>query len=101
MREVLHVETEVVADPSSDLAYLDPAPGDTPEDAARKRSRLNALENGQWALVGVRATAIVTIPLDDDTVVTQAITTPGVWGVESDDAPAIRVAQEEEDDVLG
>lgn len=97
---VLSVESEVVPDPDPDVSYLDPDPTDSPEQVARKRSRLNAMENGHWLPVGVRATAVIAIPLDQDAIVTQAITTPGVWGIESDDATAIRHAQEAEDDVL-
>ena len=45
--------------------------------------RLNAFHEGAWHLMGIQAAATFLIPLDGH-YVTQTITSPGLWGIESD-----------------
>ena len=89
----LHIDEigrqEVVDDHLYDYdSDIEPEPWDPSEgDEVRQRmeERKRAYEFGGWHMIGVRAAA-TTLWLDDDNigVVGPNITTPGIWGVESD-----------------
>jgi len=67
-------ERITVVDEFPDLSWLD--------DVA-DRQRLEAYDHGFWNMIGVRAKATFLIPLNGHYVI-QTITTPGLWGIESD-----------------
>lgn len=46
--------------------------------------RLKEFQRDEFHFVGVRAAVEINIPHDPDTFITQRITTPGLWGIESD-----------------
>jgi hypothetical protein len=50
---------------------------------AADRERLDAFREGSWHLIGIQAAANVLIPLGCH-LVTQTVTSPGLWGIESD-----------------
>ena len=57
-----------------DVSWLD-------DDAGRER--LDAFREGTWHLIGIQASANFLIPLGGQ-FVTQTVTSPGLWGIESD-----------------
>jgi hypothetical protein len=57
-----------------DTSWLD-------DDAGRER--LDAFREGTWHLIGIQASANVLIPLGSH-FVTQTVTSPGLFGIESD-----------------
>lgn len=48
------------------------------------KERLDAYNRGIWEMIGIRAVAIIHIPIDDNTVKIQAIDSGGLFGIESD-----------------
>lgn len=66
---------EVIVDDDADTSYLE-------QDAFT--DRLAALHNGDFGYCGVRATVELAIPLGKDHGVLQAISSPGIWGIEDD-----------------
>jgi hypothetical protein len=50
---------------------------------AADRERLDAFHEGIWHLIGIQASANVLIPLGGH-LVTQTVTSPGLFGIESD-----------------
>jgi len=57
-----------------DPSYLDDEAG---------QERLSAYRNGSWHLIGIQAAATFLIPHGGH-FVTQTVTSPGLWGIESD-----------------
>jgi hypothetical protein len=53
------------------------------EQAEQNYRRALDFGNG-WYCVGIQAVASVTIPMGHDSAALQAITSPGLWGIESD-----------------
>jgi hypothetical protein len=84
------VEIELVPDEMPDVSWLtDPSRYEGEPDAAKYAAqdaeRLDAFNRGDWIMVGVRLRATVDLAPDDDgRISTIEITTPGLWGVESD-----------------
>jgi len=52
-------------------------------DTESDRERLDAFHEGAWHMIGIQATTDILIPLDGYCV-SQTISSPGLWGVESD-----------------
>jgi hypothetical protein len=57
-----------------DLSWLEDAAG---------RERLDAFREGCWHMIGIQAGASFLIPLGGH-LVSQSVTSPGLWGIESD-----------------
>lgn len=85
------VYVESVYDEQPDLSWLEQDyndPSITPEEATRYRAedaaRLDAFHRGDWYMVGVRLAADVRLvrPGRVDKII--RLTTPGIWGIESD-----------------
>ena len=64
--------------------YFHPANAETADDAERDYMRMEAYNRGDWWMVGIRAAVILDIPCKAGGTITQRITSPGLWGVESD-----------------
>lgn len=84
---------------------LDPkAPGyvgknpKVPFDAqmAQAKNRMREFEDGEWSYIAVRARAFVQIPIGGTSVVNYTITSPGLWGIESDSSAYLDEVFEEE-----
>lgn len=54
------------------------------EYAKQDKERLDAYNRCVWEMIGIRAVAIVHIPIDDNTVKIQTIDSGGLFGIESD-----------------
>lgn len=61
-------------DEYADVSWLDDEAG---------RERLDSFRQGCWHMVGIQASANILIPLGCH-FVTQTVTSPGLWGIESD-----------------
>lgn len=46
--------------------------------------RMSRYEAGAWGFVGVRAKAVVTLPIGGNSVITYTLKSAGLWGVEDD-----------------
>lgn len=58
--------------------------GNTPADNLADYKRAESFNRGDWQMVGVRAKTTLLIPQPQGGFVTQTITSPGLWGIESD-----------------
>jgi hypothetical protein len=91
----LRVFIESVYDDSPDLSWLEQDYNDVPADEAllyrtQDAERLAAYRRNDWYMIGVRLAAEITltsnnkVPNPSWRTSTLKLTTPGVWGVESD-----------------
>jgi hypothetical protein len=82
----LRVFIDTPEDESPDASWLDQTPAQlgSLEAAVANRRRKIALENGDWYLIGVRLAAEVTLSRAGRVDEKITLTTPGIWGVESD-----------------
>lgn len=80
------VYVQVVPDEIVDLSWLDQTPAQLGSiaDAVLNLRRKRAYENGDWEMCGVRLAADVVIEHAGRTDEVLTLTTPGVWGIESD-----------------
>jgi len=69
------------------IERIDEYPDTSWLDDAADRERLDAFREGSWHLLGIQAAANVLIPLGCH-FVTQTVTSPGLWGIESDSGAA-------------
>ena len=91
---VEEITMQLVPDDDPDLSWLK-QPGATNEDHERIE------EYGHtWHMVGVQAVAEIMIPHGDDVRITQTITSPGIWNVESDAGEHLEEIFEDEKAVL-
>jgi hypothetical protein len=71
----------------NELRYFNPAlTGEetgNPESPEQDYKRMEAYNAGEWHMCGVRASVVLSIP-HGDSFITQKITSPGLWGIESD-----------------
>jgi len=51
---------------------------------AEDKARLDSYYNQSWDMIGIKAYAVVYIPIGNDGFMTQRITSGGLWGIESD-----------------
>jgi hypothetical protein len=64
-------------------------PGNTAEETGSPDSpqhdyeRMETYNRGHWYMLGIRARAVIRIPMGSDAIV-HVIESPGIWGVESD-----------------
>ena len=65
------------------IERIDEYPDTSWLDDESGRERLVAFREGCWHLIGIQASANVLIPLGDH-LVTQTVTSPGLFGIESD-----------------
>ena len=92
-------------DTNPDLSFLEQDYADLPEELraiykAQDKMRLEEYEEGAWEMVGVRAKATIAIN-HGHSITTYTLTSPGVWGVESDSGEEhLREMYETECDVL-
>jgi hypothetical protein len=70
---------EELADQCPDWSYL---------EQDEFADRLKEFQRDEFYFVGVRAAVEINIPHGPDTFITQRITTPGLWGIESDSGKA-------------
>lgn len=77
----IEIEREVIDDP-----YFDPLDYLFQDEAYREQdqARLDAFQSGEWHGVGVRAMATVYIPVGQGSFAIYTLTSPGLWGIESD-----------------
>jgi hypothetical protein len=54
------------------------------EDEAAARERWSGYERGEWSFIGVRAKAEIHVPIGGGSFCIYTVTSPGLWGVESD-----------------
>lgn len=54
------------------------------EYAKQDREHLDTYNRGIWEMIGIRAVAVIHIPINDNTVKIQTIDSGGVFGIESD-----------------
>jgi len=66
---------EELPDECPDWSYL---------EQAEFEDRLQEFHDGDFCFVGVRASVEIKIPHGQGTVITHRITSPGLWGIESD-----------------
>lgn len=69
----------IIDDETPDVSWLDGARCDNATDRAADAARLAAFNRGDWRMTGVRIEAAVIV---NGTI--QSVSTPGLWGVESD-----------------
>lgn len=55
-----------------------------PDSPEQDYQRAEALNRGEWCYVGIRASVRLSIPVGNGTSILQTISTPGLWGIESD-----------------
>lgn len=65
-------------------------------EMAKARERMDAFERGDWQYVGVQVRAVISLPMGGGSFVQYSVTSPGVWGIESDCADYIAEVAEEE-----
>ena len=83
---------EELPDECPDCSYL---------EQAEFEDRLQEFHNGDFNFVGIRASVEIKIPHGSDTVISHRITSPGLWGIESDSGEEyLRQVFKEESDVL-
>jgi len=70
-----NIEVEQIEDDCPDVSYL------TQDEFS---NRLGEYQKGNFFFVGVRAQCEVLIPMGENTFVTLKLTSPGIWGIESD-----------------
>lgn len=80
---------EVIHDENPDLSYLEQEyEGETPSHAAKYRQqdarRMRAYSRGDWHVVGIRAKVDILIPAGGNSFAMYTLSSPGLWGVESD-----------------
>lgn len=80
------VYVQLVHDDDPDASWLEQSPRELGSitAAVENRRRLLALQRGDWYFVGARLAADVLIHHDGRTPERLTLTTPGVWGIESD-----------------
>jgi hypothetical protein len=59
-------------------------PEDYDKQLASATERYNAWKRGDWNFIGVRARAVITLPIGGTSFVTYELVSPGLWGIESD-----------------
>jgi hypothetical protein len=80
-------------DPNA-AGYVEPDKFDS--ELAKAHERMDAFERGDWQYVGVRVRAVISLPMGGGSFVEYTLTSPGLWGVESDCADYIAEVAEEE-----
>lgn len=65
------------------IERIDEYPDDSWLDNDAGRERLHAFRDGTWHLISIQASATLRIP-HGRRVVSKTITSPGLWGIESD-----------------
>jgi hypothetical protein len=83
-----------VPDEYPDLSYLQQNYADFSEDEAAKyrtldAARLAAYNNGEWAAIGIKARANITVHRGYHSAL-YTLDSPGLWGIESDCDPAYK-----------
>ena len=79
-----HIDREERGDMGrGEFRYFNAGTGD-PEYIGQDYARAEAYNRGDWCMTGVRAGVTLHIPIGDGSTVAQPITSPGLWGVESD-----------------
>ncbi len=82
--ELISIDREIIHDHDPDYSYLEQDYKDcTEKDAilykAQDKKRFDALMNGQWSFIGMRAEAKIRI-----NGILQTISSGGLWGIEDD-----------------
>lgn len=80
---------EIMPDESPDLSFLEQdyneeLPRDRAKYLEQDRLRIAAYNRGDWHMTGIRARADILIPAGGNAFAMYTLTSPGVWGVESD-----------------
>lgn len=70
-------ERQVITDEDPDASYLE-------QEGLGFEERLAEYRRGEFYFVGVRAKVTLHIPVERNTHILQEVTSPGLWGVESD-----------------
>lgn len=80
------VYIEVIDDEDPDVSWLEQTPAELGSITAAvwNHRRLESYKRGDWCLVGIRLAADVVLEHNGRTPRTITLTTPGLWGVESD-----------------
>lgn len=97
-----------IFDDNPDLSYLEQdyhecGPVDSAKYQAQDRARLEAYNNGEWVMKGVRAECEYLIPVNSvpPSYIIQTLTSGGLWGIESDsDEEYFKSVEQEELDQL-
>jgi hypothetical protein len=89
----VHFERVIEIDEFPDLSWLEPDSGryaDVEDAEERERyqaqdaERLAAYYAGAWEMTGVRAKVTMHVPIGGNSFAVYTLTSPGLWGVESD-----------------
>ena len=80
----VHIDREARGDMRrGQFRFFNAGQGD-PAYIAADYARAEAYNRGDWYMTGVRAAVTLAIPIGDGVTIAQTITSPGLWGVESD-----------------
>lgn len=87
---IKNIGVKTIEDNDIDISYLQQDYNDVEDIKERERyiqedkDRLEKLYNGYWSFIGIRAFAIVYIPIHNNSFNMQTISSSGLWGIESD-----------------
>lgn len=82
MKARIKISCDIQLDNDADVSYLG-STATTAEEKEADAERLRAYYRGGWHMIGIRATAEISLPYGHAWV-TAWISSPGVWGIESD-----------------
>lgn len=82
MRARIKISCDIQVDMDADVSYLG-STATTAEEKEADAERLRAYYRGDWHMIGVRATAEISIPYGHAWII-EHVSSPGVWGIESD-----------------
>jgi len=82
--ELISIKRKIMDDDSPDISWLQQDYKDCTEAEQilykqQDKERLESLQNGEWSLIGIQAEAEIRI-----NGIYETITSPGLWGIESD-----------------
>lgn len=83
MRAKIKIVCDIQLDDSADVSYIGNI-ATTLEENLADEARLQSYYHGDWHMIGVRATAEISIPYGEISWTIAHISSPGVWGIESD-----------------
>jgi len=66
--------------------YTDESAADRRKAEQQDQDRLDAYNRGDWSMIGLQCQATIYIPAGGSSFAVYTLTSPGVWGVESDAA---------------
>lgn len=87
---ITNIEVKTIEDNDYDISYLTQSYDDVEDINEREKyinqdkERLDKFRCGEWYYIGIRAIAIVYIPIHNNSYNMQTITSSGLYGIESD-----------------